>query len=174
MLTTLSSVFFVFFILGILFYGYMKKVDIYDVFIKGAKEGPKTALRIFPVLLAMFVAVSVLRASGLINGIVSLINPILEPLGIDANVLPIIFIRPLSGSGANALLSDIYKTFTPDCFTALLASVLCGSTETTFYVISTYFGTNNITKTRFAISVALLADATGFIGAYIISILFFK
>lgn len=146
------------FMLAIPLVGLIKKLPVYDLFVAGAEEGLRMAIQIFPNLLAILVAVSVFRASGAFAAIASVIAPLTEFLGIPSDVLPLMLMRPLSGGGALALTADIITNSGPDSYTGLLASVLQGSTDTTFYVLSVYFGSVGISNYRYAVSVGLLAD----------------
>jgi len=173
MLNIVSSFIIIFIILGILTYGLKQNIDIYATFVTGAKKGVKTTLNIFPFLLAFTVSVSVFRESGLSDFIVKLLAPICNMINFKSELIPLMLFRPLSGSGANAVLCDIFKVFTPDSFIGLAASVMMGSTETTLYVLNVYLSGEKITKIRYALKACLLADLVGFIFAYFISSLFF-
>ncbi len=174
MLGYISSSFLPIFIFIIILIGYKKGIDIYNTFIEGAKNGLTTPLKIFPYFLAMVCSVYVFRASGLIDFIIFLLSPILNLFNVEGQLLPLVIFRTISGSGAVAVLCDIFKNFTPDSFIGLAASLLMGSTETTFYVLSVYLGSENIKNYRFAIKACILADICGFISAYILTILFFS
>lgn len=154
-----------FLLLSIPTVGILRKVPVYESFVEGAKEGFNTAVRIIPYLVAMFVAIQVLRQSGAMDLLISLIAPVTSRLSIPDEVLPLAFIRPLSGSGALAMLSNILETYGPDSFIGRLASTMQGSTETTFYVITVYFGSVGIRKTRHSLLAGLTADVAGFLVA---------
>ncbi|WP_290774030.1 nucleoside recognition domain-containing protein [Anaerofustis sp.] len=173
MLNFISSFILIFIIIGVLTYGIKKKVDIYATFVIGAKKGIKTTLNIFPFLLAFTVSVSIFRESGLSDFIVKILSPLCDMINFKSELLPLMIFRPISGSGASAVLCDIFKVFTPDSFIGLAASVMMGSTETTLYVLNVYLAGEKITKLRYALKACLLADVVGFILAYIICILFF-
>ena len=149
-------------------YGFVKKVKVYESFVEGAKEGFEVALRIIPFLVAILVAVGMFRASGAMGLMISILSPVLEPLGFPAEALPMAMLRPLSGSGAFGVMTDIMKEHGPDSFVGKLVSTMQGSTETTFYVLAVYFGAASIKKTRYAIPAALSADAVGIIAAVFI------
>lgn len=173
MLNLISSGVLIAIILGILTYGMKQNIDIYATFVTGAKKGIKTTLNIFPFLLAFTVSVSVFRESGLSEFIVKILSPACSVIHFKSELLPLMLFRPLSGSGASAVLCDIFKVFTPDSFIGLAASVMMGSTETTLYVLNVYLSGENIKNIRYALKACLLADLVGFIFAYIISMIFF-
>lgn len=153
-----------------------KKVDIYDSFIEGAKEGFQTSIKIIPYLVAMLVAIGVFRASGALDylfiGVRWICGLFSEQLEwVDS--LPVAFMKPLSGSGARAAFLDVVNEYGVDDFRSKIAATLQGSTETTFYVLAVYFGTVGIKKTRYAAGLGLLADLAGIIAAIIISYIFY-
>lgn len=153
-----------------------KKVEIYSEFVEGAKEGFKVAVDIIPFLVAMLVAISVFRASGALDYIVLGISSAVNALGFDTRFvdsLPTAFMKPLSGSGARALMVESMNTYGVNSFTGRLTSILQGSTETTFYILAVYFGSVKIKYTRHAVSCGLIADAAGIIAAIFIAYLFF-
>lgn len=143
----------------------IKKVKVYEVFCDGAKEGFTTAVRIIPFLVAMLVAIGVFRASGCIDIMIKFLDPVLSLIGMPGEVLPLAILRPLSGGGASGVMNDILITYGPDSLIGKIASTMMGSTETTFYVLAVYFGAVNIRKTRYAVSVGLLADIAGLLTA---------
>lgn len=145
-------------IVTILTAGLIKKVPIYEVFTEGAKDGFKVAVNIIPYLVAIIVSISMLRASGAIEMLSHLLSSVLNRFNIPTEVLPVIFVRPLSGSAALGLFSDIATNLGPNSYATKLAAVMVGSSETTFYVLAVYFGSIGITKFRYAIWVGLLAD----------------
>lgn len=153
-----------------------RKINVYDAFIDGAKDGFATAVKIIPYLIAILVAIGVFRASGamdlLMNGIVSLV----ESMGFNAdwvNALPVALMKPLSGSGARGMMIDTMNTFGADSFAGRLASTFQGATDTTFYIIAVYFGAVGIKNTRYAIPCGLIADVAGIIAAVVVAYLFF-
>ncbi|MGD0337851.1 MAG: spore maturation protein [Bacteroidota bacterium] len=156
-----------------LLYAFFKRVKVYDVFIDGAKEGFNVALRIIPYLVGMLVAIGIFRASGALDFLVMLLDPVTRLIGMPAEALPMVLMRPLSGSGSLGLMTDIMKTYGPDSFVGVLVSTLYGSSETTFYVLAVYFGAANIKTTRHAVPAGLMADLAGALGAlFIVKILF--
>lgn len=152
-------------ILLILTLGLVKKVPLYEVFTDGAKEGFKISVNIIPYLVAIIVAISMLRASGVIDFVSDLLSPVLSLFNIPADVTPIMFVRSLSGSAALGLFSDIANNLGTESYATTLAAVMVGSSETTFYVLAVYFGAVGISKLRYALIVGLLADLIGIIAA---------
>lgn len=145
--------------------GIVKGIPVYEKFVEGAKEGFQTAIRILPFLVAMFIAIQVFRESGALAGLIDLLSPIMRKAGIPEEILPLALIRPLSGSGALGMVADMLQTYGPDSFLGRLASTLQGSTETTFYVVTVYFGSVGIRRIRHSIFAGLAADLTGFLVA---------
>src|SRR5204863_7745435 len=150
-------------LVGIPLYGWVKGVKVYEAFVEGAKEGFNVAVRIIPFLVAILAAVGGFRAAGAMDALAKVLAPITGPLGLPAEVLPMALVRPLSGSGALGLLGNIFATpgLGPDSYAGRLGSVLQGSTETTFYVLSVYCGSVGIVRYRHALPAGLLADFTG-------------
>ena len=159
---------------GFLGFGLIKKVQIYEVFVEGAKEGFQVALRIIPYMVAILVAVGMLKASGGLQIIVNALSSVTASFGLPAEALPMALMRPLSGSGAYAILASIINdpAIGPDSYTGLLVSTLQGSTETTFYVMAVYFGAVQIKKIRHALVTALTADVAGVLFAILACSLF--
>lgn len=157
----------------ILVYGAIKKVPVYETFIEGAKDGFGTAITIIPHLVGMMVAVSIFRASGALDYLLKIMTPVLTFLHIPADIVPLALIRPISGTGALAITTDIIEQFGPDSFLGRLASTMQGSTDTTLYVLTVYFGAVGIRKIRYALKVGLWADFAGAIAAiFIVSYIF--
>jgi spore maturation protein B len=150
---------------GIPLFALTRKVKVYPVFLEGARAGFETGVRIIPPLVAVIVALGMLRASGALDGLARLLAPALGPLGVPASVLPLVVIRPLSGGGALGVVGDVLRAEGPDSYAGRLVSVMCGSTETTFYVLAVYFGAAGITRYRHALPAALLADLAGMAAA---------
>lgn len=143
---------------GVVLYGIIAKVKVYECFVEGAKEGISVCVRIFPYLLAMLIAVNCFRASGALDYVINLIKPAVNIVGIPPEVVPLIFIKPLSGSGAIGVFTDIVKTYGPDSFLGFVSSIIMGSTETIFYTLTVYFGAVGIKKIRHSLWVALIVD----------------
>ncbi|WP_449620288.1 spore maturation protein [Robertmurraya sp. Marseille-Q9965] len=157
----------------ILIYGTFKKVPTYESFTEGGKEGIKIAVSIIPFLVGMLVAISVFRASGALDFLMGFIRPVLEAIGVPAEIAPLAFIRPISGTAALGLTSDLMATHGPDSFIGRLAATIQGSTDTTFYVLTVYFGAVGIKKMGDALKVGLLADLVGITAAIIVVTLVF-
>ncbi len=145
-------------VLGIVIYGIIKKVDLYDVFLEGSKESFKMAYTIFPNLLAMIVSVNLLIDSGILEFLIELVLPFLK---IPIEVISLAFMRPISGNATLALLNTIYTKYGVDHFYSLLGSTIQGCTDTTLYVIALYYGSIGIKNTRYALKASLLADVVG-------------
>jgi len=159
-----------------IFLGVRKKINLYETFIEGAKEGFTIAIKIIPYLVAMLVAVGIFRASGAFDFLLQGLRGFFGFFGMDTrfvDALPVALMKPLSGGGARGLMVETMKHFGADSFAGRLASIFQGSTETTFYVLAVYFGAVNITKTRYAVSAGLIADLAGVIAAIFIAYLFF-
>ena len=153
-----------------------QKIHCYEAFVDGAKEGFNVAIRIIPYLLAMLVAVGVFRASGILDVLMDGIKYLCSLVHVDArfvDALPTAFMKPFSGSGARAMMIETMQNFGPDSFAAFLSSIIQGSTETTFYVLTVYFGAINISKTRYALKYALISDFAGIIAAILLAYLFY-
>ncbi|WP_313756929.1 spore maturation protein [Tissierella sp.] len=160
-------------IVGFLVFGMSKKVKVYESFTEGAKEGFTTAVRIIPFLVAMLVAIGVFRASGAMGLLTKALSPITNLIGMPGEILPMAFMRPLSGGGAEGIMTDLITTHGPESLIGRMAAVMMGSTETTFYVLAVYFGSVAVKKQRHALPVGLLADLAGLITAVLVTRLFF-
>lgn len=158
---------------GLLLFGFLRGVKVYESVTEGAKEGFNVAVRIIPYMVAIFVAIGIFRESGALTILTKLTSPLLSLIGMPVEVLPMALLRPLSGTGAFGLMSEIVSK-APDSFSSFLASVIQGSTETTFYVLAVYFGAAGIKKTRHALPAALCADAAGILGSLLVCHFFFK
>jgi spore maturation protein SpmA len=154
----------------------LKRINVYDAFIEGAKEGFSIAIKIIPFLVAILVAIGIFRASGAMDFIISGIAKFFSWIGFDTrftSALPVAFMKPLSGSGARGLMVDAMTTFGADSFVGRLACTMQGTTDTTFYIIAVYFGSVGIKNTRYAVGCGLLADLAGFTAAVFVAYLFF-
>ena len=163
-------------ICGFIVSGIRKKINVYDTFIEGAKEGFKTAITIIPYLVAILVGIGVFRASGAMDFIIEGIRVGVGVLGLNTDFvggLPTILMKPLSGSGARGMMLDAMNTYGADSFVGRLASIVQGSTDTTFYVVALYYGSVGIRNTRYTIQCSLLADLIGAIAAISLTYLFF-
>ena len=163
-------------LMGFVGAGLLKKVNVYDAFIEGAKDGFQTAVRIIPYLVAILVAVGVFRASGAMDLSIQGIQWCVEQCGLNTDfvgALPTAFMKPLSGSGARGLMLEAMKSYGPDSFVGRLSCIFQGSTDTTFYVLAVYFGSISVKYTRHAVACGLLADLAGVIAAIAICYVFF-
>jgi spore maturation protein SpmA len=160
-------------ICGFLLWGYFKGVPVYETVTEGAKEGFQVAVRVIPFMVAIFVAIGMFRASGALDLIATILSPLTTRIGLPTEALSMALIRPLSGSGAFGLMSEVVEK-DPNNFLAYLVSTMQGSTETTFYVLAVYFGSIGIINTRYTLLAALSADAVGIISALIICYLTFS
>ena len=167
-MNTFSKIIIPVFVLAVILNGLRKKVDIYNSFLKGAKEGVEITFKIFPTLIGLFVAIGMLRSSGILEFITNLISPVLGVLRFPEEIVPLAILRPISGSASMAIATDIIKQNGVDSFIGILASVIMGATETTLYTIAVYTSSVRIKNTRGVIFAALAADITGIIVSLII------
>ena len=175
--TTVANVLLFFIIVGFIFAGVRRKVNVYDDFIEGAKEGSSTAVRIIPYLVAILVGIGVFRASGAMDYLIQGIAALVDRCGMNSDfvgALPTALMKPLSGSGARGLMVDAMSTYGADSFVGRLSCVFQGATDTTFYILAVYFGSVGVVRTRHAVSCGLLADLAGVIAAIFICYLFFN
>ncbi|MBP3786144.1 MAG: spore maturation protein [Bacteroidaceae bacterium] len=174
--TTAANVLLLLIIIGFILAGLRKRVNVYEAFVEGAKEGFTTAVRIIPYLVAILVAIGVFRASGAMDWLIHGIEWMVSMMGIDTQwveALPTAIMKPLSGSGARGMMVDAMQTYGADSFAGRLSCIFQGSTDTTFYVLAVYFGSVGISRTRHAVTCGLLADLAGIIAAIAIAYLFF-
>ncbi len=160
-------------ILIILTVAVIKKVPVYEAFIEGAKDGAKVTLNIIPYLVAIIVAVAMLRASGAIDSLAHLFGGFLNKIHLPAEILPLAFVRSLSGSAAIGVFSDIIQNNDANSYTSKLAAIMMGCSETTFYVLTVYFGAVGIKKYRYALYTGLCADFIGIVMSIIVARFFF-
>lgn len=175
--TTTANVFLFVIIIGFIVAGMRKKINVYDAFVEGAKEGFTTAVRIIPYLVAILVAIGVFRASGCMDYLIEGIANLVSLCGINSDfvgALPTALMKPLSGSGARGLMVDAMNTYGADSFVGRLSCIFQGSTDTTFYILAVYFGSVGVVRTRHAVPCGLLADLAGIIAAILICYLFFN
>ena len=156
-------------VLFILLYGIYKKKNVYDLFVEGAKESFDMVLNLFPSILAMILGVNILVKSEFITFLFSSLSNILKFFKIPLDVLPMMLIRPISGSSALAILNNILSKFGPDSFQGVLASLVQGSTDTTFYILTLYFGSVGIKKIKYSLWAGLFADLTGIILSIVVT-----
>lgn len=154
--------------------GVVRRIPVYESFTRGAAEGFHTAVRIIPFLVAMFVAIKVFRVSGAMDVFAHACAPVLHWLGAPVEVLPLAVMRPLSGSSALGIATELIKSYGPDSFIGRLASVMQGSTDTTFFVLTIYFGSVGIRKYRHAVALGLLADFTGLVVSILVCNFLFR
>ena len=160
-------------LVGFPLYGLYRRVPVYESFVEGGKEGFQVAIRIIPYLVAILFAIAMFRASGAMDYLVKVLNPVLGLIGFPAEVLPMAIIRPLTGSGSAALVVDMIEQYGEDSIFVKMAAVMFGSTETTFYVIAVYFGAVGIKKTRHALHAGLTADlAAMLIAVWLVRLLY--
>ncbi len=162
-----------FMIVVTLVFGQIKKIDVFDTFVEGAKDGFETSIKLIPFLVAMMCALGIFRASGAMEFILSFIEPLLVNFNIPSDIIPMALMRPISGSSTFAMMSEIIHTHGPDSFLGRLASTMQGSTDTTFYVLTVYFGSIGIKKSRHALAIGLIGDLAGFMSALVICSLVF-
>ena len=151
------------FIVFIVGFGLYRRLDVFSLFVEGAREGIQTALGVLPALVALMTAVAMFRASGALDAVVALVAPAGRALGFPPEVVPLALLRPVSGSGALSLLDQLIGAHGPDSFIGRVAAVLQGSTETTFYTVAVYYGSVGVAKTRHTVPAALSADFCGFV-----------
>lgn len=174
--TTVANILLMTIITGFILAGVRKRINVYDAFIEGAKEGFSTAVRIIPYLVAILVGIGVFRASGAMALLIHAMRSAVEVAHLDAqwvDAMPTALMKPLSGSGARGMMVDAMTTYGADSFVGRLSSVFQGSTDTTFYILAVYFGSVGVTKTRHAVTCGLLADLAGIVAAIVICYLFF-
>lgn len=150
-------------------YGWLRGVKIYDVFVEGAQEGFQMAVRMIPFLVGILVALNIFQSSGALDTVIQFLAKPLGYVGVPAAVVPLMLVRPLSGGAALGITTGILQHYGPDSFIGKLSSTLQGSTDTTFYVITLYFGSIAVRRTRYALTVALIGDLAGFIASVALS-----
>ncbi len=160
-------------IVGFPLYGVWKKVPVYEEFVEGAKGGFQVAITIIPYLVAILFAIGMFRASGAMDFLIDGARPVLAWLAVPAEVLPMMIMRPLTGSGSAAIVLDMIAQYGADSILVKMAATMFGSTETTFYVLAVYFGAVNVKKTRHALSAGLIADVFAmFMAVWVVQLLF--
>lgn len=169
----ISNLFIPILVLTIIVYGAKKKINVYDAFVSGAKEGLPMVLSMFPPLLAMIFGINIFTSSGLIDKFFLFLKPLFILINVPLEILPIAVMRPLSGSFGLALLNDIFASYGADTYLSVLASVIQGSSDTTLYIITLYFGTIGIKKIKYALWAGLLADLATVILSLIVVPMFF-
>ena len=160
-------------IILIVVYGLLKRINVYESFIEGAAEGLKVVVNILPTLIGLMMAVGMLRVSGALDGITTLIKPLLSFTNFPSEIVPVALMRTVSSSASTGLILDIFKNYGPDSFMGRLVSIMFGCTETIFYTLSVYFMTIQIKKTRYTVAGALLATFVGIIASYLLTVYIF-
>ncbi len=148
---------------------YLRGVRVYEAFVEGAQEGFQTAVKIIPFLVGMLVAISIFRASGAMNLLVYVLDPVIRLIGAPVEILPLALMRPLSGGGALGLAAELISTHGPDSLIGRMSSIMQGSTDTTFYVLTVYFGSVGIRQYRHALTLGLLADISGLVASIVLA-----
>jgi len=170
---TVSFIILPFLVVFIIFYGFKKKLNIYDEFLEGAKEGLITSFKVAPNLFAMIFAINILIRSNIIQDAFLFLEPHLQTFQITSDIIPMAVLRSISGTSTLAIMTNIFDIYGPDSLMGLLASTIQGSSDTTLYVIALYFGSVGITKNRYALGVGLFADLCAIIASFILVYLFF-
>ncbi len=169
----LSKIVIPLFVFFIVFYGFIKKVNLYDSFLEGAKEGLHISVNIFPNVLAMVFAINIFLDSNFVYEILRVFEGFLMKVNIPLDILPMAILRPISGTATLAIMNDIFMSYGPDSYAGRLASVLQGCTDTTIYVLALYFGSIGVKKIRYSLVVGLIADLIGITIAFILTAIFF-
>ncbi|MEY8762708.1 MULTISPECIES: spore maturation protein [Clostridium] len=154
-------------------YGIFKRVKVYECFVEGAKEGIGICIKIFPYLLAMIIAVGVFRESKALDYFIALVRPVVEIIGLPPEVVPLVLVKPLSGSGALGIFAETLSKFGPDSYIGRVSSIIMGSTETIFYTLTVYFGAVGIKKIRHTLWAAIMADMSAIIAAVVVTRIMF-
>lgn len=168
-LSNISNIIIPVLIFYIIAYGVINKTNVYEDFVKGAKDGLKTVVGIMPTLVALMTAVGVLRASGFLDFLEKLVRPVSEKTGFPAELVPLIFIKMFSSSAATGLVLDIFKNYGTDSLIGLITSIMMSCTETIFYTMSVYFLAAKVTKTKYTLTGALLSTLAGIIASVVIA-----
>lgn len=161
-------------ILFIIIFGIIKNGEVYQPFVEGAADGLKTLAGIIPSIVGILVAVEVLKSSGAVEMIAFALSPVLKLIGMPAEIIPLALLRPFSGSGSVSIVGEILKTYGPDSYSGRIASVMMGSTETTFYTVALYYSAAKVKNIRHTLHAALLADLCGIIGSVIVCRIYFR
>ena len=172
-MNTLSKIVIPLFVFFIVFYGFIKKVNLYDSFLEGAKEGLHISVNIFPNVLAMVFAINIFLDSNFVYEILRVFEGFLMKVNIPLDILPMAILRPISGTATLAIMNDIFMSYGPDSYAGGLAGVLQGCTDTTIYVLALYFGSIGVKKIRYSLVVGLIADLIGITIAFILTAIFF-
>lgn len=168
-LSQMSNIIIPLIIVGVVGYGLMCRIKVYEVFLDGAKEGLKIVVDLVPTLIGLLMAVGILRASGLLEAIGQLLEPLASLIGLPGQIMPLLLIKMFSSSASTGLVIDIFKTYGPDSYIGFLASVLMSCTETIFYTMSVYFLAAKVTKTRYTLAGSLIAALAGTIASVVVT-----
>lgn len=163
MINYVSSIIIPIMVVMIVLYGILEKQKVFDLFIQGATEGIGIVAKLFPTLLGIFLAIGLLRSSGVLEFLLNFLNPIISSLNIPKEIMPLALLRPISGSASLGIATDIMKEYGPDSLTGMIVSTIMGATETTIYTIAVYTSIVGIKKIRFVLIAALIADFVGII-----------
>ena len=172
-MNTLSKIVIPIFVVFVIFYGFKKKINIYDSFLNGAKEGLMISFNIFPSIIAMVFAINIFLDSNFVYEVLAFFKPILQMFNIHLEIMTMAILRPISGTATLAIMNDIFIKYGPDSYIGRLASVLQGCTDTTIYVLALYFSSIGIKKIRYSLGVGLFADLVGITVGFLITMLFF-
>ena len=168
-LSQMSNIIIPLIIVGIVGYGLVRRIKVYEVFLDGAKEGLQIVVELVPTLIGLLMAVGILRASGLLEAIGQLLEPLASLIGLPGQIMPLLLIKMFSSSASTGLVLDIFKTYGPDSYIGFLASVLMSCTETIFYTMSVYFLAAKVTKTRYTLVGSLIATLAGTIASVVVT-----
>lgn len=168
-LSQMSNIIIPLIIVGVVGYGLLCRIKVYEVFLDGAKEGLKIVIDLVPTLIGLLMAVGILRASGLLEAIGQLLEPMAALIGLPGQIMPLLLIKMFSSSASTGLVIDIFKTYGPDSYIGFLASVLMSCTETIFYTMSVYFLAAKVTKTRYTLAGSLIATLAGTIASVVVT-----
>lgn len=172
-MSTISILIIPIFVVGVILYGFYKKIDLYESFLNGAKDGLIMTFHIAPAMIAMIFATNLFLNSNFIDFVFQFLHPFLKTLHIPIEILPMAFVRPISGTASLAILNNILMTYGPDSFVGRLSSTLQGCTDTTIYVLALYFGCIKVKKTGHALYAGLFADFVGIMASFVIVSFFF-
>ncbi|GAA0444037.1 spore maturation protein SpmB [Lentibacillus halophilus] len=172
-ITTISTWLIPCFIAIVLIVSTWKRVPAYETFVEGGKDGVRMAFSLLPFLVGMIVAISILRSSGALEAFIQLISPFLVKIGVPPDIIPLALVRPISGTAALGMTTELISTHGPDSLVGRLASTMQGSTDTTLYILTVYFGAVGIRKMHYALKVGLLADLVGIIASIVVVTLLF-
>ncbi|MHB8926330.1 MAG: spore maturation protein [Bacillota bacterium] len=162
------------FLVGLPLYGYLRGVDVYGEFVDGAQEGFWTAIKTIPFMVAILTAMAVFRSSGSLAALLNLAAPLSRLLHLPSDILPLVILRPLSGSASFAYTADLMRSFGPDSLIGRLGSAVQGSTDTTFFVLTVYFGSVGVKNARYAPAVGIIGDVAGFVAACLVTTFLFS